>query len=153
MKASEAIKYAEETLGVHAAFAASQTARDSLDKTLTALSETRDSLRDKEFLLSDREMEVASDERGKHPDMSAAGMEKHLKIALNNDDAVREFREQIARIRSDIEGLEYDKHIHEVDIKIACARMEELAGYFNYLAVVKDVANRRPPDERTVSNG
>lgn len=143
MAGKDAIKYAEDTLGVHAAYNAAQTSRDSLDKILTDLGEARDQLRDREYRLADREMEVASDERGRHPEMSATAMEKHLKIALNNDDAVRELREQIARIRSDIEGCEYDREMAETDIRIQVARMNELAGYFQYLAVVKAVANRQ----------
>lgn len=142
-KPSDALKYAEEQLLVHEVYQGALAARASLDETLTELSKKRDVLRDKEFLLSDREMEVAADERGRHPDMSATAMEKHLKIALNNDDATRELREQIAHVRSDIEGLEYDRSMSEHDIKIACARMTELGGYLQYLAVIKDVANRR----------
>src|SRR3982750_2123614 len=131
-KASDAIKYAEEHLGIHSVYEQATVARDTLDGVLTELGEKRDALRDKEWALQDREMEIAADERGKHPDMSATGMEKHLKIALQNDDATRELREQISHIRSDIEGLDYDKSIAEHDIKIACARMNELAGYFQY---------------------
>lgn len=150
-KPSDALKYAEETLGVHSAHEAALAARNQLDQVLTELGEKRDQLRDKEWALTDREMEVAADERGKHPDMSATGMEKHLKIALQNDDTTRELREQLAHVRSDIEGLEYDRSIAEHDIKIACARMAELAGYFQYLAIVKDVANRRS-DAGTVAS-
>lgn len=142
-KASEAVKYAEGQLGVHAVYEQAVAARNTLDGVLTELGEKRDILRDKEWALTDREMEIAADERGKHPDMSATGMEKHLKIALQNDDATRELREQISHVKSDIEGLNYDQSVAEHDIKIACARMTELAGYFQYLAVVKDVANRR----------
>jgi hypothetical protein len=150
-KPSDAIKYAEETLGVHSVHEQALAARNQLDEVLTELGNKRDSLRDKEWALQDREMEVAGDERGRHPDMSATGMEKHLKIALQNDDATRELREQISHIRSDIEGLEYDRSIAEHDIKIACARMNELTGYFQYLAIVKDVANRRQ-DAGTVAS-
>lgn len=143
MAASDAIKYAEGTLGVHSTYEAAQAARNKLDEILTELGDARDTLRDHEFRLTDREMEVASDERGRHPEMSATAMEKHLKIALQNDDAVRELREQVARIRSDIEGLDYDREVAEHDIKIQVARMNELGGYLHYLAVVKDVANRK----------
>lgn len=154
MPASDAIKYAEGALGVHRVYEKAVESRETLDETLTDLGKARDLLRDHEFRLSDREMEVASDERGRHPEMSATAMEKHLKIALNNDDAVRELREQVARIRSDIEGLDYDREIAETDIRIQVARMNELAGYFQYLAVVKDVAHRKEADSaRPVATG
>jgi hypothetical protein len=41
-------------------------------------------------------------------------------------------------VTGDVEGLEFDKAIHEADIKIAVARMQELGGYFAYLAAVKE---------------
>lgn len=141
---ADAVKYAEETLGVHSVYEGLLKLRNSLDECLTLLAEAKDKKRDKEFALLDREMEVAADERGRHPDMSAAGMEKHLKIALNNDDDTRELREQLAKLHSDIEGYEFDRSVIETDIKIGLARMNELGGYLQYLAVVKDVANRRP---------
>lgn len=141
-KASEALNYAEVQLGVHKVYEAALDARSKLDKVLTELGDTRDRLRDHEFRLTDREMEVAADERGRHPEMSATAMEKHLKIALQNDDTVRELREQVSSIRSDIEGLEYDREILETDIKICVARMHELGGYLQYLSIVKDVAHR-----------
>lgn len=141
-KPSDAIKYAEETLGIHEVFEETVEAKNKLDKILTEISEKRDQLRDKEFLLADKEMEIASDERGKHADMSATAMEKHLKIAYSNDGAVRGFREEIARLKSDIEGLEYDRSIEEHTIKIGCARMTQLGGYFQYLSVIKALANR-----------
>lgn len=138
----KALVYAEETLGVHEVYKRAETARATLDTVLTELSATRDRLRDMEFRLSDRENEVAADERGKHPDMSVSGMEKHLKVALNNDDATRELREQIAKLKSDVEGLDYDRHMSDTDIRIAVARMEQLGGYFHYLAVVKEISSR-----------
>lgn len=141
--ASKAIQYAEENLGVHAVYAAVTEARNKLDVVLTELGSERDKLRDLESRLTLSELEVASDERGRHPEMSATAMDKHLKIALSNNDAVRELREQVGRARSDIEGLDYDREICETDIKIGIARMNELAGYLQYLAVVKEVANRR----------
>lgn len=149
-KPADAIKYAEETLGVHEVFTETVEAKTELDKILTELSDKRDALRDKEFLLSDKEMEIAADERGRHADMSATAMEKHLKIAYSNDGEVRGFREEIARLRSDIEGLEFDRSVQEHTIKIGCARMTQLGGYFQYLAIIKDVANRRP-DAGTVA--
>lgn len=139
---SDAIKYAEGLLGVHDIFEETVEARVRLDKLLDELAKKRDDVRDKEFLLSDKEMEIAADERGKHADMSATAMEKHLKITFSNDGDVRGFREQIARIKSDIEGLEYDRSVCEHEIRIGCARMTELGGYFQYLAVIKAVANK-----------
>jgi hypothetical protein len=136
----KAINYAEYDLGVHRVYGEARAARAALDKTLTELSEARDKKRDLELRLQDQEMEIIADERGKHPDMSAAAMEKHLKVAYNQSDTVREFREQVMSVVNDIEGLEYDRTIHEVDIRIATSRLQELGGYFHYLAAIKEAA-------------
>jgi hypothetical protein len=133
----KAIDYAEEELGVHRVHETALTARANLDRILTSLSEARDARRDLESRIQDREMEVSSDERGKHPEMSDAAMGRHLKVVYNQDDNLRELREQLNKVIGDIEGFDYDRAIEESDIKIAVGRMNELGGYFAYLAAIK----------------
>lgn len=147
---AKALDYAEQQLGVHEVYEQARKARNDLDECLTRLSEARDKKRDLEFRLSDREMEIAADERGRHPDMSQAAMDKHLKQAFAQDDSWRELREQLSKVIGDAEGYEYDKAIHETDIRIAVARLQELGGYFNYLAAVKqaDEANKTKKTEK-----
>lgn len=140
---SDALKglmYAEDTLGVHKVYEDALAKRNDLDGCLTLLSDARDKKRDLEFRLHDAEMEVASQEYGKHPDMAQTRMDKHLKVAITQDDTCRELREQLHRATGDIEGLEYDRSVVEVDIKIAVSRMSELGGYLNYLAEIKRAA-------------
>lgn len=136
----KAIKYAEENLLVHEVYKDAKIARERLDDTLTELGKSRDKKRDLEIRLHEAEMEVASNEYGKHPDMAQTRMDKHLKVAIAQDDTCRELREQLSRTTGDIEGLEFDKTIAEVDIKIAVSRMTELGGYLQYLAEVKRAA-------------
>lgn len=117
--------------------------RNKLDETLSELSELRDKRRDLSARLNDKEMEVSADEWSKHPDMSAARMEKHVKVAYSNDDEIRGYREELAKVSGDIDGLEFDKDIFETDIRIVVARLQELGGYLQYLAAIKqaEVAN------------
>jgi predicted nucleic acid-binding Zn-ribbon protein len=140
---AKALKYAEETLRVHAVHNEALAARATLEETLDELKTVRDKRRDLEFRIADCEQEVASDERGRHPDMSATAMEKHLKAALYKTDSWRNLREQLSKVIGDIEGLEHDKHLADTDIKIAISRMGELGGYLSYLAEVKRAANTR----------
>lgn len=136
----KALRYAEENLGVHSVYEGAIEARDRLDGILTDLAGLRDKKRDLEYRLQDLELEVASDERGKHADMSQAAMDKHLKVVLHNNTDVRELREQLSKTVSDIEGLEFDRSIAETDIKIAVSRLHELGGYLEYLAAIKNQA-------------
>jgi hypothetical protein len=137
----KALRYAEEKLHVNTIFEEVCEVRDDLDKLLTDLSELRDRRRDLTARLADKEMEVAADEWGKHPDMAVSRMEKHVKVAFSNDGEIRGYREELAKVTGDIEGLEFDKEIHEANIKIAVARMHELGGYFAYLAAIKNSAS------------
>lgn len=147
----KALDYAEKELGVHVVYQTAVEARQKLDAILTDLSNARDRKRDTEARLMDAELEVANNEWAKHPDMAVTRMEKHLKTALAQDDTVRELREQVARAASDIDGLEMDKLMSETDIRIAVARLQELGGYFHYLAVIKQQAAK--PVKQTESKG
>jgi hypothetical protein len=140
--AHPALAYAETQLGVHTVFQSAEQARVSLDNVYTELSKAGDSKRDLHDRIADQEMLIASDERGKHPDMSAAAMDKHLKVAFSKNYDHRELRDQLRKATGDVEGLEYDARILEYDLKIAIARMTELGGYLNYLAAVKN--NTKP---------
>lgn len=151
--ALKALKYAEDELGVHAVHEAALKSRQELDECLTALSEARDEKRSIELQLQDAELEVAADERGKHPEMSAAAMDKHLKVALSKDDRVRELREQHTKLIGDVEGCEFDRSIIEVDIKIAVARLQELGGYLQYLAAIKQADTASKDREANTSQG
>ena len=136
--AMKALAYAETELGVHTVYEEATFAHKSLDKTLTDLSDARDLRRTMETAIEDNQMEIASDERSTHADMSEAGMARHLKIAYSKDPLLHELRSKLQELTNKIEGLEYDKTILETGIKIAIARMSELGGYLMYLSVIKE---------------
>lgn len=138
--AVKALEYAEKTLGVHAVHESALVSRSALDDNLNDLSVARDKKRAIEALIQDEEMEIVSEERSKHPEMSQAQMDKHVKVAFHGSPKLRELRDQHTTLVSEIEGLEFDKIIIETDIKIAVARLHELGGYFEYLAAIKKQA-------------
>lgn len=133
----KALAYAEDRLQVNRVYHEALMKRNELDEILNELSELRDTKRDLDARLTDAEMEVAADEWSKHPDMSAARMEKHVKVAFSQNDDVRQLREQLIKVTGDIDGREFDRSIAETDIKIAVARLHELGGYLEYLAAIK----------------
>ena len=133
----KALAYAEDRLQVNRVYHEALQKRNELDEVLNELSDLRDRKRDLDARLTDAEMQVASDEWSKHPDMSAARMEKHVKVAYSNNDDVRQLREQLVKVTGDIEGREFDRSMCETDIKIAVARLQELGGYLQYLAAIK----------------
>lgn len=136
----KAIRYAEDNLNVHGVYDEAQAARGRLDDLMTEIAGARDQRREAEEALRDREMELAADEWANHPEFSATKMDGHLKTVRHNDGFHRAARDKVAKIVSDIEGLEYDIRLAEVDIRIAVARLHELGGYFEYLAAIKQAA-------------
>ena len=145
--AVKALKYAEDQLGVNQVYADALKSRMNLVSTLALLASARDRKRDLDFRLHDTEMMVAADEYGKHPDMAQTRMDKHLKQALSNTDDWRELREQLSSVTGEIETLEYERVNIEADIKIAVSRMNELGGYFQYLAEIKRAASSDNSDK------
>lgn len=135
-----AVSYAETDLGVHAILEATLKAREKLDQTYSHLAEQRDAKRLAEQNLADREMEIAIEERGKHADLSATAMEKHLKMEIFKCEKWKKLRDEIREINDALDGFEYDRKIQERDIEIGCARMSELGGYLAYLASAKNAA-------------
>lgn len=147
----QAIDYAEGQLGVHTVYENAQTARNMLDETLNDLSSLRDAKRVAEAALSDREMELSIEEHAAHPTISATAMKDHLKAVVWKDDVCKQLRESLLKLSNDIDGLELDKSMYERDIALACSRMTELGGYFNYLVMAKQ-SNKKGDADGAVSS-
>jgi hypothetical protein len=131
------LDYAQRNLEVNKVYAEAQEAREELVRDQAKLAQGREIKRDLEFRLRDREMEITSDERGKHPEMSQAAMDRHLKTAFHADDSYRELKEQLDRAGLAVWQVEQDIDLDHADIRIATARLTELGGYLNYLAALK----------------
>lgn len=138
--ALKALKYAEEQLGANSVFEAAQHMRDEVELFGNELVELRHKKRELDASLVDREMILASEERGKHPEMSATAMEAHMRRVKNNDDEHREIRDLINITLRKIDNGEHQKTLKELDVKIAVSRLQELGGYFVYLAAIKNQA-------------
>jgi len=134
---SQGIRYAEDQLGVHSVYRDATFARSNLEAAIDEIYKARLRRREAEVKLADREMELASEEWGKNPDMSAAKMDQHMKVAKQTDPTCRELREEIFAATTRIEAQETSKALYEADIKIAVSRLQELGGYLNYLAAIK----------------
>lgn len=134
---AKSIAYAESYLGVHSVYSDALQARDRLDEALTLLATYKDRRRALEQQLQDLEIEITSDEVGKHPQMSQAALDRHLKLEIPQNPEVRRIKSDLVDAISTIEGLEFDIRIAEADVKIAVGRMTELGGYLHYLAEIK----------------
>lgn len=133
----KALKYAEETLCVNSSYEDLLSVRNKLDEQMTRAAELRDERRQLESLIEEREIEIATDYHAAHPDSSVAATDRSLKLKIPKDGRIRDLRTLLSEAISNIEGVEYDIKMSEHDIRIGVARLTELGGYLNYLAVVK----------------
>lgn len=127
---------AEQLFGVHEVYKDALSARQGLESALQELGANRKDKRTLELAIADRETEVTQETWSKNSDAPVTKLEKIVKVEVQSDGLLRDFRKKLAEIISDIESLEHHKEMHETDIKIACARMNELGGHLNMIAAL-----------------
>lgn len=132
-----ALAYAEDQLGVHNVFDEAQGVQMDLDEALSALDKAQDERRDLDHKIDDREMDILILERGKHADHSEAALSRHLKEVYFKDETLKRLKMERNAKAGECTGLELDISYLKARVTILSARMTELGGYFNYLAVTK----------------
>lgn len=137
---AKALTYAEEHLGVHKVWENVQTYLQDLDELLADLDKAQDRRRQLDETYSDREVELIGEMRGVHPNMSDTRFNSEMKTWVREDQSLRATRVELNKVRSEIQGLEYDADLLKLRIKASSSRMEELGGYLHYLAAVKNQA-------------
>ncbi len=139
--ANKALTYAELTLGVHSVYEEAEKLLKEQDDSLTILDKAQDEKRVLVDLISDREADLISEQRGVHPDISATALDQRIRVAKRQDSALTELRKKLRQVLSEIAGEEYNlEHIRSA-LRIREGRLIELGGYFNYLAAVKQAEN------------
>lgn len=149
---AKSLAYAE-SLGLDTVYHEAISARNQLDEKHKHMLQLRGERRRVEQFKADLEMEVTERERAANPSMSQAQMDKHLKVAFSNEGDIREARDDLATLAGEIDFVEYEiDRIHQ-DIKIAVARLHELGGYFQFMAVVKQASEARKAKEAKQADG
>lgn len=142
---SRALAYAEGVLGVHKVYEEANQLLVELDQCITALDTAIDARRALDDKISDHEMDILIAERGKHADMSQAGMDRHLKEVYHKDETLKRLRMERNAKAGEASGLELDKGYIEYQLRVKVGRMDELGGYFHFLAVTKQAEASAPP--------
>ena len=138
--ANSALTYAEQTLGVHAEHAKALEIQALIEATTAKIPKLLSLKRHLAETIADREVEITSDERGRHTDLSQAALDRHLKEVFRTDAALIELRERAHTNQSELDSEEYDLRALDSEMRLRVARMTELGGYFTYLAVTKYAA-------------
>ena len=139
---SDARKYAEEVLGVHKIFDEVREELVKMDDQLTRLDKAQDDRRILEDQYADREVELISEMRGIHPNMSDTRFKSEWKGWERRDSELNRLRREINVAKSDVQGAEIELELCRVRLRVGCARMEEMGGYLNYLAAVMNKAEQ-----------
>lgn len=132
------LAYAEEQLGVHKVYSEAELALNNLAdivKQLDAAITLRSSL---DATIRDREMDLMISEAAKNSELSQAALDRRMKRVYHEDQTLKELRHKRALAAADASGLDLDIEHAKYVIKVKVGRMEELGGYLNYLASVKN---------------
>lgn len=135
--ARKALDYAEEELGVHAVYEQAKADLKLLNEQRVEMANLRHNKAACEAEISYRELEIRSDELAKHSEMSVAAMERHLKDKFHGDPSLASLRADLAAFNQDIGMKQTIIDTLADSLKISTARMTELGGYLQYLAVIK----------------
>jgi hypothetical protein len=139
----KALDYVETELGVHQVHEQAQSSHKWLGELQHDLVDKRKRRRELDQYLLDREMVIAEEVATKHADQSQAARDRLLKVAINNDGDIRETRDELATLAWSIDKIEYAIERTNQDIKIAVARMHELQGLLQFMAVIKQAQQTR----------
>jgi hypothetical protein len=134
---SPSLTYAEETLGVHQVYEEALALNTALDELLTAKDKALDEKRNLEDEVADRKINILIEERGKHPDESQAAMDRHLKEVYHKDEELKRLQLLANAKAAEVSGIDLDIEYNRARRAVAVARMNELGGYFQFLAVTK----------------
>lgn len=148
----KALDYAELTLGVHKVFEEAKEKRQALADANLKMLDLRAARRGQEQYLEDLKMEVIEEERSTNPSESQAAFDRRIKVVFSNNGAIREGRDRLLYLAGDIETVEYEIEMLTKDIQIAVARMQELGGYLQFLAVIKQANASRETKNHTDGN-
>jgi hypothetical protein len=133
----KAIRYAEDTLGAHEPLDKATAALGDLKTLHTRIGDTKMKRRIVRERIADREVDVYVEVSSTHPESSKTAIEAMTKNARQKDPQLTADRGELDSLEAILEHDEYLAREHELTIKISEARMIELGGYFNYLAVTK----------------
>lgn len=132
-----ALDYAESQLGVHAVYEHTQTHLESFDMERSRLDNLRKLKTEKEADYTFAEYEFISEARANDPDSSQTAFEKAVKRLVALNPRLRELRKELADLAYEIDMSETSVARYRMMTELGIARMNELGGYFQYLAAIK----------------
>lgn len=133
----KAVRYAEDTLGVHSVYAAATAELDLLDDALDRLVAASREMRHFEERIEDAEIATIGDLKANDPKMSVAALERALKEERVNDETLRNLRRQHREAHDAYTQADADVSRHKYRLRAQTTRLNELGGLLNFYAATK----------------
>lgn len=131
-------KAADEQLGITASYEKAVSARTELEVAVAALGSLRIEKRKLEAAFADRESDVTLETWSDNPDVAITKMEKMVKVAIQQDEMLRALRDKLNEVASQIDIQEANKTVADAEIRVQCARMNELQGYLQFTVALME---------------
>jgi chromosome segregation ATPase len=143
MSKKNPVAYAEEDLGVHAAYRDAREAQEALDAALDTYASCAATIRSVHDSIDQRKYELANQVRGEKHDISQTALDRALKDFERTDDELISLRTQLMERQDEQEVAHAAITKNKYRLRVLSARMNELGGLLAFLASAKNAAAQR----------
>lgn len=141
--AQRAVSFAERQ-GLNSVYEEAKNLEDDLrviNKESTRLADVKREILEK---ISVVEADLTLNERAKESAMSATAFEQHIKLVIRKDRNLQSLRLELRTAQSQHDYMEANSKEVIEQIRLRTARLNELGGYFNYLAAIRSTTPTTP---------
>lgn len=142
MAKPRAIAYAEDVLEVHKVYQGAEGIWEHYNVALEDQRKARGNLRDYQEKLTWRETEISEELHAKALPSQAA-FDRELKRLISNDEGCVQFNQMLNKVKDDLDEADLLVKTFGAKLKLLTARIEQLSGYFTYLAACKTAVTER----------
>lgn len=134
---ARAVNYAED-LGLNSTHENAKAAAEALGVLYHQRAQHEKSIREIKGLIAHHENRVVEKVRADNPDLGPTAFERLVKQAQASDDILVALGQDLRDRQADAGEAEAEIRANEVSLKVDTARMNQLGGYFSYLAASKE---------------
>jgi hypothetical protein len=138
MSQHKALTYAEDKLGVHQVWVNAEQIVLDLQSLYRTHAGFEAEVRDLAFQIEQYKGNILVRETDKNPSMAVTALERHVKLVMAGDEDLNKLLNLHVIATGNREAILADIRGKEMNLKAHVARMNELSGYFNYLASAKN---------------
>ena len=143
--AKNPVKYAEDTLGVHAVWDEAQDRLELHRSNSVERSKTHTELRTLRRQIADREMDLTAEAPTLWPDANSTERGRLLKVHIQHDSAIQDMRSHEDDLQATLDLLDAEIRHDEMGLRVLAARMAELGGLLQFYS-------SRTTEERVTSD-